>query len=269
MTRASLIAGGVLGTSLFLAAPFVTLHALVVHGSTTPHDGGMAWLRDPGLGIVVALTVAAALPLLGLSLALAEWRRACRGLRQLKTAATRRMSRGIEYWQFPADSVTVFVAGAIRPRIYVSSVAERTLSPDALHAALLHERAHCERGDVLRRQFLHGVDRAFGRLPGVRAGIDTHLLLSERRADEAALAAGADQRALFDAIVAAASGSPPGAAPLSSGMALPRLEALTGGQEPRTEFAWQGPLAIAGWLVLPPLAAHLVVAACAWWVTNL
>jgi len=158
------------------------------------------------------------------------------------------------------------VAGPARPRIYISSAAESTLSPDGLHAALLHERAHCERGDLLRRQFFHGVERAFGRLPGVRASIDAQLLRSERHADEAALAAGADRRALFDAIVAAASGGPIGAAPLSSGAVLPRLEALAGVPESTQDTEWRALLAIAGWLVLPPLAGHLAVLACARWI---
>jgi Zn-dependent protease with chaperone function len=269
VSRLPLIAGVILGISVFLAAPFVTLHALATHRSTTSHEGGMAWLRDPGLGVVGALTLAAALPLLGLSLALVERHRASRRLRRVEAAATRRTARGIEYWRFPSDSVTVFVAGAVRPRVYVSSGAEATLSQDGLHAALLHERAHCERGDVLHRQFLHGVDRAFGRLPGVRAAVDAHLFRSECRADEAALAAGADRRALFDAIVAAASPSPAGAASLSSGVVVPRLEALAGVREPVTAIGWRAPVAIASWLAFPPLAAHLVVQACARWVANL
>ncbi|MGE0600635.1 MAG: hypothetical protein AB7J35_05300 [Dehalococcoidia bacterium] len=269
MSRMSLIAGVSLGTIGLLGVPFLTLHALATHSATTSHEGGVAWLRDPGLVIVGVLTVAAALPLLGLGLALIDRRRARRRLWRVQAAATRRASRGIEYWRFPADSVTVFVAGTARPRIYVSSAAESTLSPDGLHAALLHERAHCERGDVLRRQFFHGAERAFGRLPGVRASIEAQLLRSERHADEAALAAGADRRALFDAIVAAASGGPTGAAPLSSGAVLPRLEALAGVPESTTETEWHAPLAVAGWLALPPLVAHLAVLGCARWIGYL
>lgn len=269
MSRSSLLAGVSLGTIGLLGVPFLTLHALATHSSTTSHEGGLAWLRDPGLVIVGALTVAAALPLLGLSLAMLDRYRARRRLWRVQAAATRRTSRGIEYWRFPADSVTVFVAGVARPLIYVSSGAESTLSPDGLHAALLHERAHCEHGDVRRRQLLHGVERAFGRLPGVGAAIDAHLLRSERRADEAALAAGADRRALFDAIVAAASGGPTGAAPLSSGAVLPRLEALAGVPDSSPENEWHAPLAIAGWLAVPPLAAHLTVLGCARWIGYL
>ncbi len=269
MSRAPLIAAAMLGAGVFLSAPFVTLHALATHSSTTAHEGGLAWLLDPGLGIVGALTVAAALPLLGFSLALVERRRANSWLQRVEAAATRRMSRGIEYWRFPADSVMVFVAGVRDPRIYVSLSAERTLSPDGLHAALLHERAHCERVDVLLRQILHAVDRGFGRLPGVRAGIDAYLLRSERRADESALAGGADRHALFDAIVAAASIGTIGAAPLSSGAVLPRLEALAGVREPATAIGWRAPVAIAAWLAFPPLAAHLAVLGCARWIGYL
>ncbi len=269
MTRLALLAAVAGGLALVQAAPLVTLHALATHSAATPHDGASVWARDPGLALILALATAAALPALGLALAVSEWIRAAGGLRRIRSAGERRSCREIEYWRFPATTVTMFVAGTLRPRIYASTAAEMTLPPEAFLAALLHERAHRQRGDVVLRHVLHAFERSFGRLPGVRAAADTLRLRSECRADGEAVAAGADRRGLFDAIVVASSGSLGPAAPLSDGAVLPRLEVLAGSRQSLPGVGWKAPLAICLWLALPPVAAHVLVWGCTAWLGHL
>ena len=259
MRRLALLMAGAGGLLLVQAAPLVTFHAVVSHSAPKPHPGPMAWLGAPGLIFLVVLAVAAAMPLAGLLVAAIESARANRRLKAATSPRERRSCAGIEYWRVPGDGVTLFVAGLWRPRIYASSSAEATLLPAALHAALLHEEAHLRRADALLRELLHATERAFGRLPGVRPAVRRLRLRSECLADRAALEAGADRLALFDAIVAATSTRPSPEPALSDGSVLPRLEALAGEERQLPGVGWRGPAAVGGVLVLPPLAAHLLL----------
>lgn len=259
MRRLALLIAGAGGLLLMQAAPLVTFHAIVSHSGPEPHPGPMASLVEPGLIFQVVLAGAAAMPLAGLLVAVLESVRANRRLKAATSPRERRSYAAIEYWRVPGDGVTLFVAGLRRPRIYASSSAETTLPPAAFHAALLHEQAHLRRADALLRQLLHATERAFGRLPGVRPAVRRLRLRSECLADRAALAAGADRLALFDAIVAATSTRRPAEPALSDGSVLPRLEALAGEERPLPGVGWRGPAAVGGVLVLPPLAAHLLL----------
>lgn len=248
--------------------PFVTVHALLLHFTDMGHNRVGAWVGDPGLLGVVALTALSTVSTVAVVLALVHWGSDAARLGRLHRYAIRAELFGHEVFAIPGDEILLFAAGAFHGRVFVSEGAVRALPESSLRAALLHERAHIERRDVAWRSSLAVVDRAFGRLPGVRSSVHALALRAECDADRRAIAMGADRQALFDAIVMAAA-APRASAALSGVAVLPRLELIAnpGARQPRIPIA--GPAVIAAWLLAPPLLAHAAIVVGAVCVSRL
>lgn len=238
--------------------PLVTVHALLIHFAGMGHVGLGHWLGDPGTAGVLVLTIVSSVSVIGVAMATIEWHSEAARMARLWGNAAEGELLGVPVTMIPGDEIVLFAAGLRRSRIFVSTGAVRSLSEDCLRAALLHEQAHVERRDVAWRALLAAVEKAFGRLPGVKNSIGAFALRAECAADERALALGADRKALFDAIVAAAS-APAGLPSLAGVAVLPRLEliAQSGGSRPRVPGP--GIAAVGVWLLAPPLLAHAAV----------
>lgn len=86
----------------------------------------------------------------------------------------------------PESQPQAFVAGLLRPRVFVSAGLLGAVDEPALSAILAHERAHVRRRDPLRR-LLASLALAF-HVPGVAAAVESLLARSHERAADAAAA---------------------------------------------------------------------------------
>lgn len=249
------VLGVILGA---IVVPFITLHALLLHFTDMGHTGLDRWLGDPGLIGVTALIIVSSLSTTAVLVAALQWRAQAGRLSSFAEGHLSREICGIPAVVIPGDEVILFAAGARRSRMFVSEGAVASLTRDQLHAALLHERAHIERRDVAWRSGLAVIDKAFGRLPGVAGSVRQLALRAECQADRRAIAMGAERRALFEAIVAAAGA--PSALPSLGGVAvLPRLERIADSQAPLPRVPILGPIVVGAWLTAPPILAHLAI----------
>lgn len=87
------------------------------------------------------------------------------------------------------DSVTAnaFCAGALRPRVYVTTGLLERLEAAELEAVLAHEAAHARRRDPLRRAVASGVALSFFFMPLIRWWSRHDLEQSEVKADRRAM----------------------------------------------------------------------------------
>lgn len=238
--------------------PFVTGHALL---HETPHvhaDGLLRALEHPDVWILLLLTLAASVPLARMGEGLRRWFAASRSLSAISAGASPRRFRGIDYMRVPVGEVAFFTAGFLHPMIYVSAGAESLLGPEPFHAALLHERAHAERGDVRWLALMAMLERALAFVPWSRRTFGTLQLLVERHADERALAAGASRLDLFEAIVLASSSPASGAAGLSAIGTLQRLRWLAEPAAGEPDGARTATVLLTT-LMAPPALAHLLL----------
>ncbi|MDP9260088.1 MAG: M56 family metallopeptidase, partial [Actinomycetota bacterium] len=146
-----------------------------------------------------ALPEVTPLSLLGLALgsfAVAVlWLAARSAIRQLR-ASRRFVARLHVHDDGPAGSIVfddaaprAFCAGLLRPRVYVSSGALRSLDSEELGAVLAHEAHHARLRDPLRVLIARTLSDALFFLPAVRRLADRYGALAELAADEAAVRA--------------------------------------------------------------------------------
>lgn len=243
--------------SIFVV-PLATAHTLMLHVAFVEIGHVARPEMDPGVGALVLLTLAAALPAGGTFVALVRWQRASRRLQALTAAAVPASLNGLPYYRVPGDTIAVFTAGLRRPRVFVSGTAERALSRPALAAALMHERAHVERGDTRWRAILAAVEGGLAWLPGVRRYLGALAVQSELAADSAAVARGASRLDLFDALVVASTVAGP-VASLTGGAVTIRLARLADPAMPERPAPRFGALLIAAWGLVVPLLPHLLL----------
>jgi Zn-dependent protease with chaperone function len=238
--------------------PLLTLHAALVHLGATSGHGVHNLLEDPD-AVAFPILVTMALSTLA-GLALGAWRlRDTAARHHALLAQSDQAEHGKQrFYVLESDEIVVFASGVIRPRIFVSRGAQAMLSSTSLTAALLHEAAHVQRGDLADRPILAVVERSLGWIPAVRRWTESVVLRSECLADDDAVAAGASRTALFDAIVAASTG-PAHAAALASAPVLPRLTRLANPGLPVPAVSIAGSLIIGVWMLAPPLLANLIV----------
>jgi hypothetical protein len=243
-----------------LAVPFTTAHALLLYRLLyhIGHHGQP--LTDPSLLVAAAVSVVSGLPALGAALAFLDWARASRALRHVISRASLRTFAGVDYRLIEGDRVALFTSGFWRPRVYVTTAAVESMSPEVQHAALLHEQAHLRAADTRWRLALALLEGAFLGLPPVRRHLDALVLQSEVAADRRALAMGAGRRPLFDAVVMAASSRGPVAA-LTGGCVVPRLEQLADPGAAAAPVPRSGLVAVSAWALAVPVLSHTLLLA--------
>lgn len=242
-----------------VVAPLLTLHPIEAH----LHDAGEALLPAPlhaaTIIVLLALVIASFVPLL---LALAMAARCLRhgsALRLVNASTRGEVSEGgVACTLVDMPGVQFFTAGLFRPRVYATTGARTQLPTEVFRAAILHERAHQRRHDVLWRIALAALEAALHPLPAGRRLAANIALEWELAADREAIHAGAGREHLFEALVAASILPPPGAGvALSSVGTMQRLAVLATGETlPRRD-----PLGHVGGylaaLALAPLTVHL------------
>jgi len=252
-------AGVAAALAAVVVVPFVTLHPVEAH----LHDAGdsliPAQLHDVTLIGLLSVVALSFVPLLLVVATGARWLRQRPALRLLSDSAERDIDEGgVACTLVDAPGIFCFTAGVFRSRVYASTGARRQLPPEVFRAAILHEREHQRRHDVLWRAGLAALEAAFRPVPAGRRLAERIALEWELAADRAALRAGARREDLFEALVAASSQPAPAAGvALTSGGTMPRLEALAMQREcrQRTPLAPIG-ACVAG-LALVPLSVHL------------
>jgi hypothetical protein len=249
-----LAVGGVVG------APLLTLHAVGAHLIEAGENGLPHELRDAAVIALFMLFGASLVPLAHLPRLGLAWARQRSVVGSLRRESEPRITGdGVAFWLFDSPGVQFFTAGVVRPRIYASAGALEQLDPAAFRAAILHEREHQRGHHVGWRLALAALEAAFRPVAPVRRAVAALALECEFAADRAALAAGAERRHLFEAVVAAAgSASPSVAASLSGAGTLQRLEALASSTEPANPGKLPLVWLVAGLSTLP-LAAHGLV----------
>lgn len=243
-----------------IGAPLLTLHPIATHLAGAGENGLPHELRDAAVIALLMLFGASLAPLAHLPRLALAWTRQATVLGILRRESEPRTTGdGITFWLFASPGVQLFTAGMVRPRIYASVGSLEQLDPAAFRAAILHEREH-QRGHHVRwRLALAALETAFRPVAPVRRAVAALALECEFAADRAALAAGAEPRHLFEAVVAAAgSSSPSVAASLTGAGTLQRLEALASSTQPANPSKIPLVSAVAALSTLP-LAAHVLL----------
>ena len=112
-------------------------HLCLLHGAGWAHEG---W----------AVLMVAGVLLFGLVEAVRHGRaalRAVRSLRELESSAQEHAGPGLPLLRIKSDTPFCMVAGIRRPRVFISSGAERLLNESEHQAVLAHEAAHAQQGD--------------------------------------------------------------------------------------------------------------------------
>lgn len=213
MTRILLVAAAL----SVLALPLATAHTMLLHPDAVSTLWSAPFRDEPGMVGIALLSLLAAVPLTRMLAAFWRWEAASTHMRRLSRLGVPQQLGTIDYVQVPGNQIAFFTAGIRRPTIYVTDGAAQSLAAGPFSAGLLHERAHARRHDVRWLALLAGVEKAWAPVPWSRETFHAVRLLTERAADEAALAAGADKQDLFDAIVSA-SASPSGAGLAGAGV---------------------------------------------------
>ena len=148
------------------------LHVCVVHATAALHAP---------VGLVLALFAAALVAVL--SRGTREFARTRRYLAALRSSAGAALAADIRI--VASERPFSLATGLVRGGIWVSSALAEALSEDELAVVLLHERAHLERRDPLRRAAAAAL--SFPLWPSVRRSVLSELALaSEQACDEAA-----------------------------------------------------------------------------------
>ena len=164
-------------------------HLCLVHAVGGPLDAPGAWL----LGLALAGLA------IGLARAVLRVRDTRRWLARLARPIPRATNGPVVY--LDSSRPFSFVAGLLRPRIFLSASLADTLEPDQLAVVLAHERAHQARRDPLRRAAAEASSLMLP--PRTRRAILEELALaSEQTCDEQAAAALGDRLAVAEVLVA-------------------------------------------------------------------
>jgi beta-lactamase regulating signal transducer with metallopeptidase domain len=155
--------------------------------------------------------------------------------------------RGTPLTVFAHETPEAFCAGLLRPRVYLSSAAVKSVEDAELGAVIGHESHHCRRRDPLRILIVQVLGDCLFFLPVMRHLRERYCTLTELAADDAAIIVGADRRSLAAALLVFAE-SPSGVV----GIAPERVDHLLGGS-PRWELPFS--LLVGGLVTLAGLAA--------------
>lgn len=174
------------------SALLVAASAAVCFAASAATQGDPLFLVESAGVVVVAAWAVVALVLTGRSAALA---------RELGRTAARRSVAGVECRLVPGSRPRAFVAGVLRPSVFVTTGALEVLTPDELRAVVLHESHHARTLAPARAALVdawRGVGRRVPRLGATLAG---RLAAIEIDADQFALSGGVTRRHLASALV--------------------------------------------------------------------
>lgn len=262
MTKTGRLALLTLAVVLVLA-PIVTLHPAVTHLYAAGLSNLSIEIEHPRVFGFVMLAVVTALPAAGFCLVLVRAAAGIGEVRKLTRLSSEGSLDGLSYRVLPLETTVIFTAGLLRPVVFVSQGAERSLARAELRAALLHEQAHQRHRDVLWVLLLRAVGRGFPFVPWVASAIEAATLRSECEADDYAIRGGARRRELFEAIAAAAAPPAPVAAGITGANAEYRLVRLAHPGAPLPGEPTRGFLALAAAVAAPALVAHTIAIAAA------
>jgi Zn-dependent protease with chaperone function len=194
--RAELALAAVVVTAILLLA-IVALDAVRFH---LPALARGEETLDAHAAVLLALCVLQAVVL---------WR-VVRSLRR-QVAATRRVAAlprlapatvaGRELTVLADGRPAAFCAGAVRPRIYVTSGAVERLAPEELRAVADHEAEHARRRDPLKQLAVQALVDGFAFLPGLRRLALSQAAVADLVADAAAVASAGTARPLAAAML--------------------------------------------------------------------
>lgn len=198
---------------------------------------------DPMLGAELglgALTVAWA------SVLVARVRPALAGQRELERSARLLRLHDHDVRLIGARRTEAFVAGPVRPAIYVTRSLLDVLDPSELHAVVLHEEHHRRQRDPLRSLALTSWARFLGWLPGAERWIERRHAHLEVAADQYALRNGASRAAIASALLKCDRSSSVAAMGFSAAaeVRLHRLVSGTTSNEASAPMEWLGPLTL-------------------------
>lgn len=251
-----LLAGIALGGSATLAA------VGALWASTTPAAAGPSH-AVAGVALVMAVGFVSATVLRASRLA-ADGARAVARLpvvpapTRLRSAAQRAGLPDVRCVAGP--DCTAFCAGALRPRVYVTTGAVHALTDSELTAVLVHEATHRVRRDPLRRLLAKAASDAAIFLPPADNWLAGRMARAELIADRAAVAA-TSPGAVAGALWTAAGGGSTAAVGFENAVRL-RLARLSGpvrsrGAAARMVLGMAGVATVAGLLVAACLVANL------------
>ena len=199
---------------------------------------------DPMLGAELGL---AALIVAWASVLVARARPALAGQRELERSARRLRLHDHDVRLIGGRRTEAFVAGPLRPAIFVTAPLLEVLDASELHAVVLHEEHHRRQRDPLRSLALTSWGRLFGWLPAADRWIDRRLAHLEIAADRYALRNGASRAAMASALLKCDRSSSVAAMGFSTAADM-RLRGLVSGtvtDEASAPMEWLGPATLA------------------------
>ena len=199
---------------------------------------------DPMLGAELGV---AALLVGWASVLVARARPALAGQRELERSARQLRLHDHDVRLIGARRTEAFVAGPVRPAIYVTRSLLDVLDPAELHAVVLHEEHHRRQRDPLRSLALTSWVRFVGWLPAAERWIDRRLAHFEIAADQYALRNGASRSAMASALLKCDRSSSVAVMGFSAAadMRLRRLVSGTITAEASAPMEWLGPVTLA------------------------
>lgn len=250
--------------AVLVLAPAAAFHPVVSHLYLA--GLGNMWVEFTHLPVVgfFAIALVSVFPATGFIMSILRAVRGSKNLRLITSKSEEVHLHGFEYRRIPSDAVVLFTAGILKPAIFVSTEAERTLGDARLRAALLHEEAHLRSQDVVWRLLLRAIGRSFAFIPQIRQVVEFETLRTECAADDYAIDHGARRLDLFEAIVSA---SKHAANPLAAGLTGSdtefRLARMVHPEIPLPGRPTRGLLTLAAVAAAPAVAAHVAVVVAA------
>lgn len=155
-------------------------------------------------------------------------------------------------FELSQNTMHVFCAGLLKPRIYVSSAFVRSVSPNELKTILLHEKRHLLDRDPLRLFFAHAAAQMFFLVPFIDRTVQDFKHTLELAADEYATQSFREPRFLGSALLKLLGRKQRGSnvpIPFLSTTEL-RVQQLLSGHVPSSHFRKRVPVAIAAVIVI-------------------
>lgn len=172
--------------------------AVALGAAAACFGASVATRGDPMFLVEVALAAALAA---WASVALVLVHRSSRLARALSGAAAERRIHGIDCVVVGDPAPRAFVAGVLRPTVFVTTGALDRLAPGELRAVLLHEAHHARTAAPMRAAFVDAWAAVAGWMPAARAVLGRRLDAFEIEADRASLADGATRQEIASALL--------------------------------------------------------------------